>query len=143
MVPVRVVRLDIELKVGGADQTVEVTAAAPILSTETSSLSTIETGQRIVNLPLNGPTPLSFPMTRPIQVPEDRGRIAFTIPRTSPMTSQARQRSGARPPESQTLTCFYNPAAFVIPDLAPGQTFAHQFGNSGKGSLRGTGAGWT
>jgi len=37
----------------------------------------------------------------------------------------------------QTLTCFYNPAAFVIPDLAPGQTFAHQFGNSGNGSLRG------
>jgi len=37
----------------------------------------------------------------------------------------------------QTLTCFYNPAAFVIPDLAPGQTFAHQFGNSGNRSLRG------
>jgi hypothetical protein len=97
----QVVRLDIELKVGSASQTVEVTAAPPILSTETSSLSTIETGQRIVNLPLNGPTPLSFPMTRPIQVPEDRGRIAFTIPRTSPMTWPARQRSGARPPESR------------------------------------------
>ena len=50
----QVVRLDIELKVGSASQTVEVTAAPPILSTETSSLSTIETGQRIVNLPLNG-----------------------------------------------------------------------------------------
>jgi hypothetical protein len=48
-----VVRLDIELKVGSASQTVEVTAAPPILSTETSSLSTIETGQRIVNLPRN------------------------------------------------------------------------------------------
>src|SRR6202522_4140187 len=50
----QVVRLDIELKVGSASQTVEVTAAPPILNTETSSLSTIETGQRIVNLPLNG-----------------------------------------------------------------------------------------
>ena len=50
----QVVRIDIELKVGSASQTVEVSAAAPILSTETSSLSTIETGQRIVNLPLNG-----------------------------------------------------------------------------------------
>jgi hypothetical protein len=49
-----VVRIDIELKVGSASQTVEVSAAPPILSTETSSLSTIETGQRIVNLPLNG-----------------------------------------------------------------------------------------
>jgi TonB dependent receptor len=37
----------------------------------------------------------------------------------------------------QTLTCFYNPAAFVIPPLAPGQTFAHEFGDSGNGSLRG------
>jgi hypothetical protein len=50
----QVVRLDIELQVGSANQTIEVTAAPPILSTETSSLSTIETGQRIVNLPLNG-----------------------------------------------------------------------------------------
>jgi hypothetical protein len=49
-----VVRIDIELKIGSASQTVEVSAAPPILSTETSSLSTIETGQRIVNLPLNG-----------------------------------------------------------------------------------------
>ena len=50
----QVVRVDVELKVGSASQTVEVSAASPILSTETSSLSTIETGQRIVNLPLNG-----------------------------------------------------------------------------------------
>ncbi len=50
----QVLRLDIELKVGSASQTIEVSAAPPILSTETSSLSTIETGERIVNLPLNG-----------------------------------------------------------------------------------------
>jgi Carboxypeptidase regulatory-like domain len=50
----QVVRIDLELNVGSASQTVEVSAAPPILSTETSSLSTIETGQRIVNLPLNG-----------------------------------------------------------------------------------------
>ena len=50
----QVLRLDIDLKVGSASQTVEVSAAPPILSTETSSLATVETGQRIVNLPLNG-----------------------------------------------------------------------------------------
>src|SRR5271168_1888698 len=44
----QVLRLDIELKIGSASQTVEVTAAPPILSTETSSLATIETGERIV-----------------------------------------------------------------------------------------------
>jgi hypothetical protein len=37
----------------------------------------------------------------------------------------------------QSLTCWYNPAAFTIPALAPGQTFAHQFGNSGNGVLVG------
>ena len=37
----------------------------------------------------------------------------------------------------QSLTCFYNPAAFVLPPLAPGQNFARQFGNAGNGDLRG------
>ena len=37
----------------------------------------------------------------------------------------------------QTLQCWYNPAAFAIPALAPGQNFAHQFGNGGSGNLRG------
>ena len=51
----QVLRVDVELEGREcASQTVEVSAAPPILSTETSSLSTIETGQRIVNLPLNG-----------------------------------------------------------------------------------------
>ncbi len=41
------------------------------------------------------------------------------------------------PPGKQTLQCFYNPAPFVEPGLAPGQTFAHMFGNAGRNSLRG------
>jgi Carboxypeptidase regulatory-like domain len=40
-------------------------------------------------------------------------------------------------PGKQTLTCWYNPLAFAIPDLAPGQNSAHQFGNSTLGNLRG------
>lgn len=39
----------------------------------------------------------------------------------------------------QSLECWYNPAAFVIPPLAPGQKFSHQFGNGGSGNLRGPG----
>src|SRR5579864_2577276 len=50
----QVVRVDVALKVGGVTQTVEVTGAAPLLQTETSSLGTIETEKRIVELPLNG-----------------------------------------------------------------------------------------
>jgi TonB dependent receptor len=40
--------------VGSVSQTVEVTDAPPLLQTETSSLGTIETEKRIVDLPLNG-----------------------------------------------------------------------------------------
>ena len=50
---------------------------------------------------------------------------------------QAVQASLGCPVGHQSLQCWYNPAAFVIPPLAPGQTFAHQFGNGGNGNLRG------
>src|SRR5271154_425912 len=50
----QVVRVDSVLKVGAVTQTVEVDAAPPLLETETSSLGTIETEKRIVDLPLNG-----------------------------------------------------------------------------------------
>jgi len=47
------------------------------------------------------------------------------------------QASLGCPVGHQSLQCWYNPAAFVIPALAPGQKFAHQFGNGGSGNLRG------
>jgi len=37
----------------------------------------------------------------------------------------------------QTLQCWYNPEAFAIPALAPGQSSAHMYGNSHIGNLRG------
>src|SRR5580704_5172983 len=48
------VRVDLVLKLGAASQTVEVTGAAPLLQTESSSLGTVETERRISELPLNG-----------------------------------------------------------------------------------------
>jgi hypothetical protein len=50
----QVLRVDLQLRVGRASQTVEVTGAPPLLQTETSSLGTIETERRISQLPLNG-----------------------------------------------------------------------------------------
>lgn len=44
---------------------------------------------------------------------------------------------GCSSPGLQTLDCFYNQAAFTLPPLAPGQSFAHQFGNGGRTNLRG------
>ena len=54
-VPVnQVVKVDFALNPGSESQTVEVSAAATQLQTQSSSLGTVETTQRIVNLPLNG-----------------------------------------------------------------------------------------
>lgn len=50
----QVVRVDLQLKVGSANQITEVTSEAPLIATETSSLGTVETQQRIADLPLNG-----------------------------------------------------------------------------------------
>lgn len=44
---------------------------------------------------------------------------------------------GCTNPGHQTLDCWYNQAAFTAPPLAPGQQFAHVFGNSRIGNLRG------
>jgi hypothetical protein len=41
------------------------------------------------------------------------------------------------PSNHQSLSCWYNPGAFRVPALAPGQQFAHVFGNAGRGILRG------
>jgi hypothetical protein len=50
----QVVRMELILKMGSRSETVEVSATAPLLQTETSSLGTIETARRISDLPLNG-----------------------------------------------------------------------------------------
>lgn len=49
-------RLDFSLQVGEVQQTLEVTAAAPLLNTETATLGEVVARERIVNLPLNGRT---------------------------------------------------------------------------------------
>jgi hypothetical protein len=50
----QVVRVDASLRVGAVAEQVQVTSAPPLLQAETSSLGTIETERRIVELPLNG-----------------------------------------------------------------------------------------
>jgi hypothetical protein len=44
---------------------------------------------------------------------------------------------GCDKPGHQTLLCYYNPAAFVLPPLAPGQQSAREFGTAGDGDLVG------
>jgi hypothetical protein len=41
------------------------------------------------------------------------------------------------PGNQRSIVCWYNPAAYAVPALAPGQTFATEFGDAGVGTLRG------
>ena len=47
-------RIDFKLEVGDASQQIEITSAAPLLTTETTALGTVIDNRRIVDLPLNG-----------------------------------------------------------------------------------------
>lgn len=47
-------RLDLSLKVGGVNETVEVTAQATLLNSETTDVGQVIDGKRIVEMPLNG-----------------------------------------------------------------------------------------
>jgi hypothetical protein len=50
----QVAQIDLKLSLGTANEAAQVTGAAPLISAETSSLGTIETQERIEDLPLNG-----------------------------------------------------------------------------------------
>jgi Carboxypeptidase regulatory-like domain/TonB-dependent Receptor Plug Domain len=47
------VRVDASLEVGETQQTVEVTASAPVMTTETATVSDVEKGKEITELPIN------------------------------------------------------------------------------------------
>jgi Carboxypeptidase regulatory-like domain len=58
-------------------------------------------------------------------------------PQNFSFDTSAQAALGCSQPGHQTLDCFYNQAAFALPALAPGQTFARLFGNTANGVLRG------
>jgi len=50
----QIVREDLEMKIGEATTTIEVTTESPLLSTDTATLGTVVTNQQLTDLPLNG-----------------------------------------------------------------------------------------
>src|SRR5262245_4367005 len=48
--------VDLSLTVGSVDQTVEITAEAPLLQSQTAAVSSLVTNQQMVEMPLNGRT---------------------------------------------------------------------------------------
>lgn len=67
------VTLEIALKIGDTATTVEVSANAAQLATETSSLSTVVTSKQILDLPLNGRNPFSLATLAPGVTPGGGG----------------------------------------------------------------------
>jgi len=64
-----VLRIDISMQVGALTQTVEVTAATPMLQPETSSLGQVVVERTVQDLPVNGRNPLSLVALVPGVVP--------------------------------------------------------------------------
>lgn len=78
----QVAKIDITMQVGNVAETVEVTAAAPVIESETTTIGTVIENKRIVDLPLNGRNYL---------------QLASLIPGATtngPASSQGQQRMG-------------------------------------------------
>ena len=65
--------VDVQLSIGDVGTTIQVDAAAPPLTTNTSSLSTVISNKQIVDLPLNGRNPFSLALLTPGVVPSTTG----------------------------------------------------------------------
>lgn len=61
----QVLRLDITLEIGQVSEKIEVQGAAPLLETESPTLSTVITNQKILDLPTVGRNPLQFALLVP------------------------------------------------------------------------------
>ena len=88
-------RVEFTLQVGDVQQTVEVTAAAPLLQTENATLGEVVTQERILNLPLNGRSFTNWPRSpRGVRVVDRR---SSPPPRTArELLQMARATSGCR-----------------------------------------------
>ncbi len=79
-----VLGIDIKLEVGAVSQTVEVTAATPLLQPETSSLGTVVEDRKVQDLPVNGRNPLALAALVPGVVP---GGFSQVNPATNNFTA--------------------------------------------------------
>ena len=94
-------RIDFSLEVGSVQQTLEVTAAAPLLQTENSTLGSVVGTERTVDLPLNGRQFDNLAVLTPGVVRHQRGsafiehgRRADFRQRTAPHLGPGQRRRG-------------------------------------------------
>src|SRR5712691_9802464 len=72
------VRVDLAMQVGDVSQTVEVTAAVPLMQTENASLSQVVQGRAIEETPLNGRNVLNLVALAPGVVPQGSSEGSLT-----------------------------------------------------------------
>jgi hypothetical protein len=82
--------VNLQLQVGSVEQTIEVTGAAPLLQTQTASVSSLVTNQQILETPLNG---RSF--TQLLQLMPARRRQLQRSRRVAPATAREPTRRSA------------------------------------------------
>lgn len=71
------VKLDFKLQVGSNTETISVTEAAPVIDTESGSVSTVIDNRKVTQLPLNGRNIYSLNALVPGAAPDNTGRIRF------------------------------------------------------------------
>src|SRR5271157_3667628 len=64
------IRIDLAMQVGAVTQTIEVTAATPLLQAETSDLGQVVESRTVTEMPLNGRNPLALVQLSPGVVPQ-------------------------------------------------------------------------
>jgi hypothetical protein len=127
--------LNVTLEVGQVDQTIEVTAAAPLLESSTSDLGTVVTKERVVDLPLA----VSGNMRHP-------GAFVFLAPGVTGDTSNtqingSQNRSkeilvdgiGSTSPESGGLLFTYPPVESIGEFKLLSSNFSAEYGRTGAG----------
>src|SRR5579863_9865042 len=91
-------RVDIALEVGSVNQTVEVTAEAPLMQPETSSLGQVVETRSVNELPLNGRNPMALVALVPGVVPQ--GQFGESMVTLNPFAAGNVQIGGAEANQS-------------------------------------------
>jgi hypothetical protein len=103
-------------------------AQAVLGNWEVSGVTTAHSGEAFNALLSGDVTNTGSTSARPDKI-HDPQDFSFNVQQQAAM--------GCSNPGHQTLDCWFNQAAFAVPALAPGQQFAHLFGNGGRAVLRG------
>jgi hypothetical protein len=127
--------ISVQLEVGQVEQTLEVTAAAPMLETGTSELGTVVNRERVVDLPLQVSGNMRHPGAFVFLAPGVTGDVS----NTQINGSQSRSKEilmdgiGSTSPESGGLLFTYPPVEAISEFKLLSNNFSAEYGRTGGG----------